>query len=71
MPSYESGRQPSSKSIANPMCDEDGEIENLRLEDFDDTHYRITPELSTHKPKPFFNKKPMVTAPVVNVSASG
>lgn len=53
------------------MCDEDGEIENLRLEDFDDTHYRITPELSTHKPKPFFNKKPMVTAPVVNVSASG
>ncbi|CAD8169381.1 unnamed protein product [Paramecium pentaurelia] len=71
IPSYESGRQDlaSSKSIANPMEDGDGEFENMKLEDFDDTHYRITPELCTNKPKPFFNKKAIATAPV-QVSAS-
>ena len=31
-------------------------IENLRPEDLDDTHCRITVDLKSHKPKPFFNK---------------
>lgn len=46
------------------MDDGDGDFENMRPEDFDDTHYRITPELSTNKPKPFFNKKVLSTAPI-------
>lgn len=31
-------------------------MENLRPEDLDDTHCRITPDLRANKPKPFFNK---------------
>lgn len=46
------------------MEEAEPDIENMKIEDFDDTHYRITPELCTNKPKPFFNKKILVTAPV-------
>ncbi|CAD8115930.1 unnamed protein product [Paramecium sonneborni] len=60
----------SSRSIANPLDDVDIEIENMKLEDFDDSHYRVTPELSKAKPKPFFNKKAIATAPVQMVAQS-
>lgn len=55
----------SSKSIVNPMEEGDPDFENMKIEDFDDTHYRITPELCTNKPKPFFNKKVLATAPPI------
>lgn len=31
-------------------------VENLKPEDLDDTHCKITPELKGNKPKPFFNR---------------
>ncbi|CAD8108619.1 unnamed protein product [Paramecium sonneborni] len=31
-------------------------IENIRPEDLDDTHCKITPDLKANRPKPFFNK---------------
>ncbi|CAK69401.1 unnamed protein product (macronuclear) [Paramecium tetraurelia] len=39
-------------------------VENLKPEDLDDTHCKITPELKGNKPKPFFNKS------IVNQSLS-
>lgn len=31
-------------------------MENLKAEDLDDTHCRVTADLKANKPKPFFNK---------------
>ena len=36
-------------------------IENLKPEDLDDTHCRITSDLKTNTPKPFFNKSSNIT----------
>lgn len=35
-------------------------VENIKPEDLDDTHCRITPDLRASKPKPFFNKSIVV-----------
>lgn len=39
-----------------PPASDDNLIENLRMEDLNDSHCKITEELR-NKPKPFFNKE--------------
>jgi hypothetical protein len=46
-----------------PPSSDDGLIENLKFEDLDDTHYKITHDMRNNKPKPFFNKQIVVSSP--------